>query len=227
LRYELPFAALWVAGGAALGARQLKDLRSLVVGCLACAFAAAAWVTPGVVRTVMAHAHNAIALGVWALVFCQARKRALVVLVALAAATLLLVLSPLAWFGFKHGLAQSFGLHGLMAADQLAPFARGAPLALGIVASFAFLQSVHYAVWLHAIPQETTRGEGTLSFRMSFRAFLRDFGPCGAALAALLVVLVPLAGVMSPLRTQSIYLSLATFHAYLELAALALWWQRR
>ena len=227
LRYELPFAALWVAGGAALGAPRLTDLRSLVVGGLACAFAAAAWVTPGTVRTVMAHAHNAIALGVWALVFCEARKRALVVMAALAAATLLLIVSPLAWFGFKHGLAQSFGLHAFMAADQLAPFARGAPLALGIVASFAFLQSVHYAVWLHAIPQETTVGEGTLSFRMSFRGLLRDFGAWGAALAALLVVLVPLGGLMSPLRAQSIYLSLATFHAYLELAALALWWQRR
>jgi hypothetical protein len=229
LRYELPFAALWVTGAAALGASRLKDVRSVVIGGFACAFALAAWVMPGALRTVVAHAHNAIALGVWAVMFCQARarSRALAVLAVIAAATLLLILSPLAWFGFKHGLTQSFGLHAFMAADQLAPLVHSAPLALGIVASFTFLQSIHYAVWLHAIPQEATRGEGTISFRMSFRAFLRDFGPWGAALAAVLVVLVPLGGLLSPLRTQSIYLSLATFHAYLELAALALCWQRR
>jgi len=227
LRFELPLAALWVAGGAALGAPRLTDWRAWTIGGVACALAAVGWVTPGAVRIAMAHAHNVIAIAVWAFVFCQARRRALVVMAVLAAATLLLVLSPLAWFGFKHGLAQSFGLHVFMAADQLAPFARGAPLALGIVTSFAFLQSVHYAVWLHAIPQETTRGEGSLSFRMSLRALLRDFGPWGAALAALLVVVVPLGGLVAPLRTQSIYLSLATFHGYLELSALAFWWQGR
>jgi hypothetical protein len=227
LRYELPLAALWVAVAAALGAPRLRDVRLLVIGGLAVAFAWAGWLLPSGLRLVMAHAHNAIALIIWALVFCHARRRALAVAAALAGATLLLLATPLAWCGFKYGLAQSFGLHAFTAADRLAPFVRSAPLALGIVASFAFLQSVHYAVWLHAIPQEATRGEGTLSFRMSFRALRSELGAWGLALAALLVVVVPLCGLVAPLRTQSIYLSLATFHGYLELGALSLWWLGR
>jgi hypothetical protein len=227
LRYELLLAALWVAGSATLGAPRLRDVRLLVIGLAALAFSALAWVAPGTVRMVTAHAHNPLALLIWALLFCQARGRALATVGAIAAATLLLVASPLAWLGFKHGLPESLGLHAFTAADQLAPFAGSAPLALGVVASFAFLQSLHYAVWLHAIPQEATRGEGTLSFRMSYRALRGELGSWGLALAALLVAAVPVAGLLAPLRTQSVYLSLATFHAYLELGALSLWWLAR
>lgn len=227
LRFELPLAALWVLGAAALGAERRREPRLLVVALGAAVFAAAAWQAPGAVRLVMAHAHNAIALLVWALMFARAGGRTLVVVALLAAATLVLLTSPLAWLGFQHGVVQSFGLHVFAAAEQLAPFAKSTTLSLGIVASFAFLQSVHYAVWLHAIPQEATRGEGTLSFRMSFRALRSELGPVWLGLAVLLVVLVPLGGVVAPLRTQSIYLSLATFHGYLELGALSLWWLGR
>ncbi len=187
----------------------------------------AAWAAPSALRLAMAHAHNVVAIAIWVLMFCKARGRAFAVAAAFAGAAALLVFSPLAWFGFKHGLVQSFGLHVFVAADQLAPFVHSAPFALGIVASFAFLQSIHYAVWLHAIPQEATRGEGTLSFRMSFRALRSELGTSGLALAALLVILVPLCGLVAPLRTQSVYLSLASFHGYLELGALALWWLGR
>jgi hypothetical protein len=227
LRYELLLAALWVAGSALMGAPRLRDVRLLVIGGSTVAFALAGWAAPGELRLFMAHAHNPLALVIWMLMFSRTRRSALVVGAALTLATLLLVASPLAWIGFEHGVTQSFGLHVFAAADQLAPFASSAPLALGIVASFAFLQSIHYAVWLHAIPQDATRGEGTLSFRMSFRALQRELGARGLRLAALLVVLVPLCGLIAPLRTQSIYLSLATFHAYLELGALALWWLGR
>jgi hypothetical protein len=227
LRYEPLLAAAWVAGGAMLGAPRRRDARLLVIVALGVSLAVLAWIAPGTVRLVMAHAHNPIALVIWALLFCPARGKALAVASAIAVATLLLVASPLAWLGFKYGVPQSFGLHAFAAADQLAPFARNAPLALGVVASFAFLQSLHYAVWLHAIPQEATRGEGTLSFRMSYRGLHDELGTWGLALAALLVVAVPLCGALSPLRTQAVYLSLATFHAYLELGALSLWWLAR
>lgn len=228
---------LLVVGPLLLGVPHLvADLRYLVLrprlptlaraGLLAGAMLAA-WLAPSGLRLFMAHAHNVIAVGIWALMFCKARGRALAVSALLAVASLVLLASPLAWFGFKHGLVQSFGLHAFTAADTLAPFAHDAKLALGIVACFAFLQSIHYAVWLHAIPQEATRGEGTLSFRMSFRALRSELGTWGLTLATLLVVAVPLSGLVAPLRTQSIYLQLATFHGYLELGALALWWRGR
>jgi hypothetical protein len=227
LRYELLLAALWVAGSAALGAGRLRDVRLLVIGALVAVFASAAWLAPRELRMLMAHAHNPIALGIWLLLFCKARGPAIAVSVTLVVATMSLLVSPVAWFGFEHGLTQSFGFHVFAAADQLAPFAPSTSLALGVVSSFAFLQSVHYAVWLHAIPQEATRGEGTLSFRMSFRAISSELGAWGLGLGAMLVVLVPLCGSLAPLRTQSIYLSLATFHGYLELGALSIWWLNR
>lgn len=227
LRCELPLAALWVFGGAALGASRWRDVRLLVVAVLAAAFAGVACLAPSTVRLVMAHAHNAVAVAIWALAFCQARGRALAAVTALGGAVVVLLTTPLAWLGFQHGVVQSWGLHSFLAAEQLAPFVRDTPLALGVVATFAFLQSVHYAVWLHAIPQEATRGEGTLSFRMSCRALKSELGRWGAALAVLVVVAVPLSGLVAPLRTQAIYLSLATFHGYLELGALSLWWLSR
>jgi hypothetical protein len=227
LRYELPLAALWVFGSALWGAPRWRDVRLLAVAALAVAFAAAAWLAPSAVRLFMAHAHNLVALVLWAFVFSRARGRALALVAGLACAVLLLLTTPLAWLGFKHGISSSFGLHSFAAVEQLAPFARSTPLALGVVASFAFLQSLHYAVWLHAIPQEATPSEGTLSFRMSFRALRSELGRWGLVLAALLVVAVPLAGLVAPLRTQTTYLSLATFHGYLELGALAIAWLNR
>ncbi len=227
LSYELPLAALWVAGSSFLGASRLADRRALAVLVAAALLGVVGYRAPSASRLVMAHAHNLIAIALWALAFSSARRRALGVLGALVIAASLLLASPLAWFGFEHGISRSFGLHAFAAADQLAPFVSSTPLALGIVASFAFLQSVHYAVWLHAVPQEATRSQGTLSFRMSFRGLRTDLGPWGLALAALLVLAVPLCGLLAPLRTQALYLSLASFHGYLELAALALWWTKR
>ena len=227
LRYELPLAALWVFGSVSLGATRRRDPRLLFVAVAVVGFAFAAWRAPSALRLSMAHAHNPLALLIWALMFGPARRRALWVCAVVAFGTLLLLGSPLSWLGFQHGVVQSFGLHVLAAADQLAPFAPSAPRALGVVGSFAFLQSVHYAVWLHAIPQEATQSEGTLSFRMSFRALRGELGSVWLGLAALLVVAVPVCGAIAPLRTQSIYLSLATFHGYLELAALGLWWLGR
>jgi hypothetical protein len=134
--------------------------------------------------------------------------------------------TPLAWWGFVHGLPSAFGLHAFVAADTLAPGVEDVTLALGVVASFAFLQSVHYAVWIHAIPQEATRGEGTLTFRMSFRALVSELGWPILALSALLILAVPVAGLVAPLRAQTTYLSLSAFHAYLELWALSYFWVR-
>jgi len=227
LRYELPLVAVWLAGSALFGAARLGDPRWLAVLLVASLLGWLGWSAPGALRLAMAHAHNFIAISLWALAFSSARGRALALLAVLSGAALLLAGSPLAWFGFQHGLTRSFGLHSFAAADQLAPFAQSTPLALGVVASFAFLQSVHYAVWLHAVPQESTRGEGTLSFRMTYRGLKAELGSLGLAMAALAVVVVPLCGLAAPLRTQSIYLSLASFHGYLELAVLSLWWVGR
>jgi len=225
-RVELGTAALLTLGVVAVAAPRLKSRRVLGALLVTLGLAALGLAWPRQARLLLGHGHNLVALGIWAFMFCRSRPRALGVVALLLGATALLLATPLAWWGFQRGLPQSFGLHVFAAADTLAPGIRSTPLALGIVASFAFLQSVHYAVWLHAIPQEATRGEGTLTFRMSFRALVAELGRPLLALLVLLVLAVPLAGCFAPLRAQASYLSLSAFHGYLELAALALFWVR-
>jgi hypothetical protein len=87
--------------------------------------------------------------------------------------------------------------------------------------AFVLLQSAHYAVWLRAIPEESARGEGALTFRMGARALARDLGARGVALSALLTVLVLAAAFINPHWTLRVYLACATFHVYLEIAMLA------
>jgi hypothetical protein len=178
----------------------------------------AAW--PQGFRLALSHLHNLAALALWALAFARQRRSALTLGLGVIGLAGLLLATPLAWFGFQLGLREFMGLHALAAADTLAVGVHSAKLALGIVASFAFLQSVHYAVWLHAVPQEQTRGNATLTFRMSARKLRGELGAWGLAGVALLSLGLPAAAlVASPLGVKNLYLSLSSFHAYLELAA--------
>jgi len=227
-RVELGLAGalLLAAIGLALRDFGATRARALLATLIALALAGAALAWPREARLLLGHGHNVVALLLWAACYRRGKASAVWVAVGVLGVAALLVLSPLAWLGFQHGAQQAFGLHSLAAADTLAPGVQGARLALGIVASFAFLQSVHYAVWLHAIPQDATRGDATLSFRMSWRTLGSDFG--GWVLLGIVgvVLLVPLAGIVAPVPTQSFYLSLASFHGYLELAAAALFFVR-
>ena len=90
-------------------------------------------------------------------------------------------------------------------------------LALGVL--YVMLQSIHYTVWLALIPQDDARAQGTLSFRMSLRALGRDFPAPWLAAVVVLAVAVLAASAVDVHRTRQLYLSLATFHGYLELAA--------
>lgn len=182
--------------------------------------ASVAWVWPRTFRVGLAHAHNLVALALWVFGFARRRRTAYWLALGFVGVGALLLSTPLAWFGFNAGLQESFGLHALQAADTLAPGVRSATLALGIVASFAFLQSLHYAVWLHAVPQEETRGNATLSFRMSARQLRRELGAPGLAIAAALAIALPVTALCgTALAAKDLYLSLSSFHAYLELAA--------
>jgi len=82
------------------------------------------------------------------------------------------------------------------------------------------LQAVHYAIWLMAIPQEDGRPRGRPSVAMTCRALVRDLSPVGVGVTVAIMVAVVGAGIVTPLRTRSVFLSLVTFHAWLELALL-------
>lgn len=218
-------AELWVAGGLVLttsvfAAQKQGIWRVGLVLVALCALGSAAWAWPRAFRVVLAHAHNLVALALWVFGFSRQPRAAKLLALGFVGVGALLLLTPLAWFGFKHGLRECWGLSALQAAATLAPGIQSTTLALGLIASFAFLQSLHYAVWLHAVPQEETRGNATLSFRMSARQLRRELGSWGLGAAAALTVAVPvLACCGSVVGAKDLYLSLSAFHAYLELAA--------
>jgi hypothetical protein len=225
-RAELGLAGALVLGAIALASAGARAWRVLSAVAVALSLVTCALVWPQKSRLLLGHGHNLVALALWAALYARRARSTLLVVSVVTGLAALLVGSPLAWFCFQHGAQSAFGLHGLAAADTLAPGVQSAPLALGIVASFAFLQAVHYAVWLHAIPQQATRGDATLSFRMSFRALRADLGRLGLAGVVSATLLVALGGALAPLWTKSLYLSLSAFHGYLELAAAGLFFVR-
>jgi Flp pilus assembly pilin Flp len=224
LEYSLAAAFIAVAPIAALrerGSLARAGVASLALG----AALAAAWQHPGSARYVFLHAHNLIALVAWATVF-RANKRCLLAPLALIGATTALLASgTLSQQTLGSPFALSFHLHVLTVAHWLAPF-QNARLGLGVATAYLFLQGVHYSAWLSWIPQQEQPGRGTFTFRMTARSLFADFGAPGVAAVALAAGALLIGACFNVQRSQSLYLSLATFHGYLELALLAFFWVR-
>ncbi len=118
---------------------------------------------------------------------------------------------------------------GPLDAPEHAAFARGlgATLAPGLsdaaaaasVRVYAWLQLVHYAVWLWILPR-ARRDDGGWS----------SIGAPAWAVLGVAACAVPLAawwGTLGPAGVRGAYLSIASFHGWLELVVLAHWWARR
>jgi hypothetical protein len=205
-----------IAGSAGASPRR----RALTIGA-AGATAAALVAAPPLSRLVITHGHNVVAVVLWLVVFRRERRLAALSALLVGAAALLLSSGALAGVTERHGVVDALGLGMAQTGRWLAPGA-GPTLALGVVSGFAFLQSVHYAVWLAYIPQEDSGVEGTLTWRRSVRSLRADLGTHGLALLALaLVALVAGLLVAGAARTRGLVLSLGSFHGYLELAMLA------
>ncbi len=182
--------------------------------------AALAFETPFLL--VFLHLHNLIALGWWWVLRPRTRLAWLVPALVLAGTAFLLlggaepVLTALGGWRAT-GTMTSFG--EFVALD--APFATPT-VAARVVLSFAFLQSVHYAVWLRLVPEDARQRPAPRPFRESWRALEADFG------VPLLVVFLGLSlfilgcGAVNLAEARGGYLQLAAFHGYLELAAAAL-----
>ena len=227
LRLELALAAAWILAAMLAGAFAGRSPSRLAVALpLLAVTTAAALRAPLLARYVFVHAHNLVAIGIWIALFRRAARRrgradlaALVALVAVAAGTALLLGGGTLRWTFLHGAHRSFGLDLGNLPRWLAP---GLPprLGLGVAASYVFLQSIHYSAWLGWIPQDDVRAEGTLTFRMTARALGKDFGALGLAAIALAMIAVLAGATFDARRARDLYVSLAMFHGYLELAML-------
>ena len=235
LPVEHAVASAWVllgaVGGATAAATSRAErarspggigwaMRGWIAVAAAAGLGAFALGAPRLCRLALLHGHNLVAIVVWLALFRQGRRLALVPVALALVGGGVLASGALLGVTLGHGALSVAGLHLFAAADWLAP---GLPDSWAIAAatSFAFLQSVHYAIWLVAIPAGDRPGEGGRSWRVAFRALVRDFTPAGTSAVTVLAMLVAVFGLAHPASTRRLVLSLATFHVWLELAVLA------
>jgi hypothetical protein len=225
-RAELGVVTLWafaalLAGGAVSGRWGRVALAlPIVLG-----FFVAALKSPYLVVIIFTHVHNLVALALWVMFFRSRKKAAILPLAVIFGATALLLSGRTYGLTEQYGIPEALGLHVLVATDWFGPGLAFGP-ALGLTMAFTFLQSVHYSTWLLVIPQEDVKSQGSLTFRMSIRTLFKDLGRPGVIAIAITVVTVLVAALFNVHGTRRLYLSLAMFHGYLELAMLAYFFAR-
>ncbi|MFO1326213.1 MAG: hypothetical protein U1F56_02555 [Rubrivivax sp.] len=194
--------------------------------------AAAAWVALSAVALVdegafvlgFVHAHNLLALVLWWNLRPRDACAGVVPLLAAAGVVLLAggAFDTLTWIHASDAVLPGLDEH----AQAYAPGATG-PWAARVVLCFAFLQAVHYAVWLRLVPDDARARPVPRSFRASWQALRADLGRPLVLLALLLAVGIAAWGVFDLIAARAGYLRLAAFHGYLELAVATLWWLER
>jgi len=224
LPVEQAIAAAWVVLGAVAALIAARSPRGWVVLVAALGLASVAVAAPRPFRMMLLHGHNLVAVVLWLALFRRGGRLIVTPIVAPVAAIVLgaLLLASGCALGWTlhHGWLSVAGLHLFAATDWLAP---GLPdqMAVALTTAFAFLQAVHYAIWLVAVPAGDRPGDGGRSWRMAWRALIRDFRPGGVTAVVLLTVAVAAAGLVAAAPARRLFLSIGSFHAWLELAVLA------
>jgi hypothetical protein len=177
----------------------------------------------GFVR-VFLHAHNVLAVALWWWAWRSRHSRAwgMPLLAALGTGALLLGAAEPVMTVLGAWTAPAAGTSFSELVEVLAP--PGAPvLGLRLVLVFAFLQSVHYGVWLRLVPEDDRPRVAPRPWRATWRALVADFGPVPLGLFVVLSLAVVAWGVVNLSEARWGYLRLAAFHGYLELAVAARW----
>jgi len=225
-RIEFAVAAAFTAVAVLAALRERGTRTRALLACVLLAAATSYAVSqPKVARYVFLHAHNLIALLAWATLFRKNKRWLLAPAALIVAGAALLASGALFEQTLASPFAASFHLHVFAVADWVAPFA-DPRWAIGITTTYLFLQSVHYSAWLSWIPQEEQVSRGTPTFRMSVRSLFSDLGAPGVAAVGIAASAVLIGACFDLHRARGLYLSLATFHGYLELALLAFFWVR-
>lgn len=220
---RVDLALLAVAGAllAARGAgwkRVLGVLVALVVAGLANRAALLAVV-------LVMHAHNLVAIGLWAGWRRRATRWHWLPLGLFAAGAWLVTTD------FAVELVRAAG--GLVsfpgavdARHELRRLAPGLPgaWAIKVLLSFAYAQSVHYGVWLRLVPDEDRARRTPRTFAATFRALRADLGAPLLLGAAALALALAIWGALDVAAARAGYFRLAAFHGPLELAVAAWFW---
>lgn len=222
---EIVLGTSWVLTALALGTRARPGRARAPLLFVAIALAGA-WMLahPLWTRLILAHGHNVFGVVLWFVLFRRAKRFAALPLALVGLGVVALLSGSFLPTALTVG-DRAFGMHLAMLGRSLAPGA-DPHFAVSVVLSFVFLQSVHYATWLAWVPQEELPGQGTFTFRMTARGLLRDFGAPLLMIFALLWAALAGWSLFSPQRALGAYISLVSFHAWLEFALAAYLWAR-
>jgi hypothetical protein len=217
-RVEVLIGWAWVGAGVVAGALLARSVaRGLLAGAPVAFVLVLSVHAPVLARALFAYAHNLVALVVWVALF---RSRRLVAIPAIGAALAIGMLFAsgvlVPWTHLDGPWGQRLVLESMAQSSTWPP-----RIAIGIGLSFVFLQAIHYMVWVAWIPQDDLCARGTATFRMTARAFQRDLGSVGVPLVLIAAIVVVVASLVRVHPTRAVYLSIAAFHGWLELAAVA------
>ncbi len=199
--------------------RSRRILRGVAALGILAAGLAVALHAPFAARLAFVHIHNLGVVALWILLF--RRHGLLPKLVGLGLVVSLLLLATGATLPLAQGLGglRAAGVDCTTVAEWLAPGLL-ATFAMPLVVMHAFTDSVHYAFWLSVVPEEELRGEGSLTFRMTARGVLRDFGALGVGLVAAAALGIAVLGYFRGGLGRDAYFAVAGFHGYVEGAML-------
>ena len=209
--------------------RQLATLAGPFV-----AFTVASLVYPAYVLGVLLLGHHFIAFVYWRLA-CRSRPEQRVAELALALFAVAHVLiflgclDPLGAWAVSHGWQPVAALPLDDVASSLEPWALSPRLWRHALTAYAFGQSVHYIVWLRAIPEQHLLRPSPVTWRQSLGLLRRDFGKNGAHLALTACLGLAAAWLLAWsldhfTAARTTYFCLASGHGYVELAGLLVFW---
>ncbi len=194
----------------------------IVIAATAAMIVALAWRHLAVFLGAMVLLHNVFAFVHWAVQAPTARDRKVALLALLA----FVLVSGLLFVPAVFGLALPAGLAfpGLSAIDigsAILPWTEDPTLWTAATSAYAFGQSMHYFVWLRALPEAADRRPIPCSFRQSAARLAARLGDRGALVAlAGAVVLTGTWIALSYGAARQIYFAVAAYHGFAELVPL-------
>lgn len=203
-----------LAANGAAARRRFAVAAAVLIGVGLVAIRHALWT-----RLVFIHLHNFGALLLWVLVFRKRGPFPKIAALLLGGAVLLILSGATAAWSAQLGSLSSLGVSIPTVAAWLSPGV-ALEIAIPLALLHAFSDSVHYGAWLGLIPEEEARAEGSLTFRMTWRSLLRDFGAGGIGICAAAMAVVLGGSLLNLAETRRFYFSAAGFHGYLEVAVL-------
>lgn len=208
------------------GIRRSSGFELLKSLALVMALLLSAWYLPLEFSAFLLLFHNAVAFIYWIARTRPGVERA----VALTCTFVFLALTAAILAGSFEFLYKIFSPQGFIArfnfgyeelGQVLVPHSGNYRVWFNFFVAYVFGQSLHYFVWLKAIPEQHLPSQTPVSFRISYEWLVRDFGR--KVLAILLISVVSTLAmwlVFNMNEARIIYFAIASYHGFHELAGL-------